>query len=81
MSEKITVKDIVDIYVKALAEADVDILERPHGHWKRISERTHACSICGRRIWVYKENLPFVKYCPLCGARMDEEDTNANETL
>lgn len=44
------------------------------GRWKHISERTHACSICGRKIWIYQEKLPFAKYCPFCGAAMIEEE-------
>lgn len=53
----------------------VEVQEVRHGRWKHISERTHACSICGRNIWIYKENLPFAKYCPHCGAHMIEEET------
>lgn len=61
-----------------------DILERMptidsepirHGHWnERYDTRYHfECSIC-KYLHQYKDN-----YCPLCGAKMDEE-INENET-
>lgn len=42
-----------------------------HGHWIRKGLRWH-CSACGNG--AFKSDFVFgARYCPICGARMDEE--------
>lgn len=59
--------------IKALPSAE------RHGKWLMIDKGHHfydwECSICGGS--GRADHL----FCPNCGASMDEEDTNANETL
>ncbi len=65
-----------------------DVVEVRHGRWEWkedlkaedengwfIREQGYVCSECG---FIGSDNF---RYCPNCGAKMDEEDTNANETL
>lgn len=63
-----------DGYAEALEVAD-NTEPIKHGHWnERYDTRYHfECSIC-KYLHQYKDN-----YCPLCGAKMDEE-VNENET-
>ena len=68
------VKTVEEIFAAIQAAPAEDVQEVRRGRWEHISERTHACSICGRKIWIYQENLPFAKYCPYCGAIMDKEE-------
>ena len=61
-----------------------DVVEVKHGRWKEYgvnNDNTHniACSICGHEIKsrghansVYTE-LKY-RYCPYCGAKMDEKE-------
>ena len=67
-------KGYCDGYAEALEVADNTEHIR-HGHWnERYDTRYHfECSIC-KYLHQYKDN-----YCPLCGAKMDEE-VNENET-
>lgn len=49
----------------------MDIQQVTHGKWSRKSYRetaffTYKCSVCG------EETIGRQKYCPNCGARMDE---------
>ncbi len=67
-------KTVEEIFAAIQAAPAAYVQEIRRGHWMHISERTHACSICGKRIWIYKENYPFAKYCPYCGAAMIEEE-------
>ena len=43
-----------------------------HGHWQRSNPLTDTeeCSVCGYNIPTDEFETP---YCPLCGAKMDEE--------
>lgn len=52
--------------------------DRGHGHW--ILERSYGdgksdycCSVCNYDDTMYDNLLSFYKYCPYCGAEMDEE--------
>lgn len=52
--------------------------DRGHGHW--ILERSYGdgksdycCSVCNYDDTMYDTLLSFYKYCPYCGAIMDEE--------
>ena len=49
-----------------------DVAPVRHGHWEVIDAeepRRYGCSECKRLSW-HMEN-----YCPNCGAKMDEEET------
>ena len=66
-----------------------DVVEVKHGHWKQTEEplgwqdvTCAECSACGET-WVIEgdftieDYIEFWKYCPCCGAKMDEEgDSN-----
>ena len=58
----------------------VDAVPVVHGRWidGRGSWSTSNCSVCGWKI-PYGEDayLGYTKYCPDCGARMDEEADDA----
>lgn len=49
------------------------VIEQKHGHWKQFKDYANfgysCCSCCGK-----KYSLPQLtyKYCPECGAKMDE---------
>lgn len=52
--------------------------EKPHGHW--ILEKDYddgqsdyCCSVCNYDNTFYNSLLSFYKYCPYCGAKMDEK--------
>lgn len=52
-----------------------------HGKWKWLSctydrvprEKEYECSECHHKTIVHGDDMPWEKYCPNCGARMDEE--------
>lgn len=52
-----------------------------HGKWKWLSctydrvprEAEYECSECHHKTIVHGDYMPWEKYCPNCGARMDEE--------
>lgn len=52
-----------------------------HGKWKWLSctydrvpkEQEYECSECHHKTIVHGDNMPWEKYCPNCGARMDKE--------
>lgn len=53
--------------------------DRGHGHW--VLERSYGdgksdycCSVCNYDDTMYDNLLSFYKYCPYCGAEMDEEE-------
>lgn len=53
-----------------------------HGHWievQRIHEKDHTaiceCSLCGDTVWVYDGQRAW-NYCPRCGAKMEEAETD-----
>ena len=54
-----------------------------HGRWITVSDgygngvataSICECSLCKDTIWVYKNDERKWKYCPNCGARMDEPE-------
>lgn len=55
--------------------------ERKHGHWILVGKNEHdyetsleeKCSMCGRYVYRYDTELQD-RFCPLCGAIMDEEE-------
>lgn len=50
-------------------------LKEKHGHW--IGENGWVCSECGYRIANWKFSSEYL-YCPNCGAKMDEEEEDAD---
>ena len=52
-----------------------------HGKWKWLSctydrvpkEMEYECSECHHKTIVHGDDMPWEKYCPNCGARMDAE--------
>ena len=53
----------------------VDAMPVRHGKWKKTSYRwvIYECSECGEKTDVTIMGSPRYVYCPMCGARMDEE--------
>lgn len=47
--------------------------ERKHGHWEDIDLDTSVCSVC-KKPQEYE-----TKYCPECGAKMENNGDNDNE--
>jgi hypothetical protein len=53
-----------------------------HGKWKWLSctydrvpkEKEYECSECHHKTIVHGDDMPWEKYCPNCGARMDKDD-------
>lgn len=47
-----------------------------HAHWRRTSDRadTFICTNCDHGFDMWKHESYDFKYCPYCGAIMDEED-------
>lgn len=51
-----------------------------HGHWKRALPFYYDCSVCGHNLMellgefseLYYDICSVAKYCPFCGAKMDE---------
>lgn len=76
--EREALRDAIDC-VKA--EPAADVVEVRHGRWipeicesiskrnRLIEYKVYSCSLCGRSNGRVKK-----RYCPNCGARMDEED-------
>ena len=65
-------KGLVSAVINAPAK-DVDPIV--HGKWEKTSKCYGAiaghCSICGLASGLWYVNMPY-KYCPYCGARMEE---------
>lgn len=49
------------------------VKERKHGHWEDIDLDTSVCSVC-KKPQEYE-----TKYCPECGAKMENNGDNDNE--
>lgn len=72
------VKATVDLAIEAISD-DVpaaDVEEVKHGHWTHIvgydpRDAWAECSRCRTTV-----KYPGTKYCPNCGAKMNEEDKN-----
>ena len=63
----------------------VDAVPVRHGKWlygeSKSGHDGYYCSQCGKHIrWIYgEEDINFIRsynYCPNCGARMDEHETD-----
>ena len=73
-----TIRDYINGVDKKLRE--LPSAER-RGRWVDVEPAPHnlfyaTCSVCGDR-----QTIEVANFCPMCGAKMDEEDTNANKTL
>lgn len=56
-----------------------DVVEVRHGHWEKVDDNPYeyvaACSVCRNEVKQPTCMLkPIYSYCPICGARMDEEE-------
>ncbi len=54
----------------------VDVVPVRHGKWKRIPSSYRAlfeCSECGEKTTTTVMGKPRYEYCPMCGAKMEEE--------
>ena len=49
-----------------------NVQEVRHGHWIFRGDYTSTCSCCNNDVDVDHKKEP--KYCPDCGAKMDEEE-------
>ena len=64
------------------AQPTIDAEPVRHGKWKWLSctydrvpkEMEYECSECHHKTIVHGDNMPWEKYCPNCGCRMDAED-------
>ncbi len=54
-----------------------DVAPVVHGHWEYDSETFNICSACKRRL----DDMRGYKYCPVCGAKMDEEEKPNEENM
>lgn len=61
----------------ALTEGGIVIKYKQPGTWRRISTQAALCSCCGMA--VNAKMAKQFRYCPFCGARMEEEDGNRKE--
>ena len=59
----------------------IEVTPVRHGKWKWLSctydrvpkEKEYECSNCHHKTIVHGDDMPWEKYCPNCGAKMDEE--------
>ena len=60
----------------ALAKAIEALKSEPkHGRWSKKHNGLRRCSVCKNEVEVREwRNTPLYKYCPYCGAKMDEVD-------
>lgn len=70
-------------YSEIIALADAvpaaDVQEVKHGHWEKVDDNPYeyvaACSVCRNEVKQPTCMLkPIYSYCPICGARMVNED-------
>lgn len=71
------VKKLVDeLYNIVLDAKKIDAQPVKHGRWMQLTENgDDYCSICGSR---YEGVFPTI-FCPCCGAKMYEEEMDADE--
>ena len=65
--------------VKEFLEVQPTVEERKHGHWKRTDRYWWECSVCGGKNWIDRlreSDSCKTPYCPHCGAKMDEVNSN-----
>lgn len=85
MSDYIKREDAMDAWYRNERYTDIegipnaDVVEQTHGKWIEVvryglsSQRAICeCSKCGSNAWVYDDMNRRFKYCPNCGARMDD---------
>ena len=63
---------------------DTKETDRKHGHWFALDECANEgvyCSVCHKKVYKlnYANQKLKSKYCPNCGAIMDEKDTETDE--
>lgn len=51
-----------------------DVQEVRHGHWNTVNSKVTQCSVCRFRIDI-RTQLGW-NFCPVCGAKMGEEEHN-----
>lgn len=65
----------------ALERSTIDAEPVRHGKWKWLSctydrvpkEKEYECSECHHKTIVHGDDMPWERYCPNCGTRMDKE--------
>lgn len=56
-------------------EAEIDyVMPVVHAHWTQCGTK-RVCSVCGVKVCAWAIDCT-LKYCPNCGAKMDEKDVN-----
>ena len=64
----------------------LDIKKTAHGHWVSLTECSNAgvyCSVCNKKVykedyaWCNRKNKLRSNYCPNCGAKMMDGDSDA----
>lgn len=81
MQEVVNNEAIVDTMQLIHEQPTIDTVPVKHGKWKWLSctydrvpcEKEYLCSECQHKTVTHGDGLPWEKYCPNCGARMDEE--------
>ncbi len=71
----------IDAFEYEISELPI-IEERKHGHWIELNPPDEQnnfikCSVCGSRFGLYSQD----NYCQNCGAKMDEQEANNENTL
>lgn len=62
------VKGMIEIFTNAIeAQPIIDAEPVIHAHWITGNRKWKKCSNC------FRSNQYYSKYCPWCGAKMDEE--------
>lgn len=64
------------------AQPTIDAEPVRHGKWKWLSctydrvpkEKEYECSECHHKTIVHGDDMPWERYCPNCGTRMDKDD-------
>lgn len=64
-----TIRELADLLING------DAVEVVHGRWKKANNRPKSyirvCTVCGKEAYFCGEGCSY-KYCPNCGAKMDE---------
>lgn len=61
----------IDINSVINIQPTADVVEVKHGEWIKFDEGDCYCSNCGIALEDWVQGI-FYKFCPYCGARMDE---------
>lgn len=74
---KMPIADALDKWTVEGCPKPVEAEPIKHGRWIEIGHPWYECSECGERTAVVNLNGEVVwNYCPNCGARMDEKETD-----